>query len=113
MKPAYALGPSIADLARTLCFTCIFYGAAVGQGPSIGIRVEGPGSPPQIGFASCDRGVKPMQSLFADPDVIAHLSKLHAEIAIAIVDFTPQRADVVRRLNQAGIPVIAWMLLPE
>ncbi|HET6178268.1 MAG TPA: hypothetical protein VFE61_15140 [Candidatus Sulfotelmatobacter sp.] len=54
-----------------------------------------------------------MQSLFADPDVIAHLSKLHAEIAIAIVDFTPQRADVVRRLNQAGIPVIDWMLLPE
>jgi hypothetical protein len=38
---------------------------------------------------------------------------LHAQIAIAILDFTPERADIVRRLNQAGIPVIAWVLLPK
>jgi hypothetical protein len=54
-----------------------------------------------------------MQSSFADQKLIASLKELHAQIAIAILDFSPERADVVRRLNHAGIPVIAWMHLPK
>ena len=30
-----------------------------------------------------------------------------------LVDLSPERAEVVRRLNAAGVPVIAWQLLPE
>jgi hypothetical protein len=41
------------------------------------------------------------------------LVELRAEVAVAILDFAPERAAVVRRLNQAGIPVIAWIMLPK
>jgi hypothetical protein len=77
------------------------------------IRVQGSGSPPQIGFACCDQGVDQMQSLLANPNVIASLRDLHAEVAIPILDFTSERAIVVRQLNRQQIPVIAWMMLPK
>ena len=31
---------------------------------------------------------------------------------VAIVDFTPERAELVRRLNREGIPVIASLTMP-
>jgi len=54
-----------------------------------------------------------MQSLFADRNVIASLNELHAEVAVAILDFSPERAAVVRGLNKAGIRVVAWIMLPK
>ena len=80
--------------------------------PATGIRVQGPGVTPQLMFACCDQGVDQMQSLFADPRVFAVLKDLHAGLGVAIVDFTPERAELVRRLNQAGIPVIAGLGMP-
>jgi hypothetical protein len=47
------------------------------------------------------------------PDVIASLEDLHAEVAVPILDLTPGRAAIVHRLNQAGIPVIAWLEMSE
>jgi len=86
--------------------------AVAAQAPT-GIRVQGPGSSPEIRFACCDKGVEQMQSLLADRNVIASLNELHAEVAVAILDFAPERAAVVRRLNQTGIRVIAWIMLPQ
>jgi hypothetical protein len=86
--------------------------ALAAQAPT-GIRVQGPGSSPEIGFACCDKGVEEMQSLFADRNVIASLNELHAEVAVAILDFAPERTAVVRRLNQAGIRVVGWIMLPK
>jgi hypothetical protein len=78
------------------------------------IRVRGPGTRPQLGFACCDQGIAQMQALFADSSVIASLKELHAQVAVAIVDFSPERVGVVRRLNKEGVPVIAWIeLAPE
>jgi hypothetical protein len=54
-----------------------------------------------------------MKALFNNQDVIADLKDLHAEVAIPILDFSPERAAAVHRLNQAGIPVIAGLLLPK
>jgi hypothetical protein len=48
-----------------------------------------------------------MQALFADHDVVAALHGMHAQVAVAIADFSPERAQVVRFLNQQQIPVIA------
>jgi hypothetical protein len=79
--------------------------------PSGGIRIAGPGVQPQLGFACCDKGIDAMQELFADPDVIAELADLHAEVAVQVADFSPQRAAIVARLNQAGISVVAWLVL--
>ena len=69
--------------------------------------------PPQLAFACCDQGVEQMQALFAHPDVIGALHNLHAQIAVAITDLSPERAQVVRSLNQQQIPVIAWLMLPK
>ncbi|MGA8742845.1 MAG: hypothetical protein WB561_16790 [Terracidiphilus sp.] len=81
---------------------------------SSGIRVQGPGIPPQLGFACCDRGIVQMQALFADPGVIAALKELRAQVAVAIIDFSPERVEIVHRLNEDGVPVIAWIVLaPE
>jgi hypothetical protein len=78
-----------------------------------GIRVTGSGVQPQIGFACCDQGIEKMQALMAQQDVIADLKDLHAEVAIPTEDFSPERAAVVRELNQDGIPVIAWVELSK
>ncbi|MGA7633686.1 MAG: hypothetical protein WCB11_23240 [Terriglobales bacterium] len=75
------------------------------------IRIEGSGVRPQLGFACCDQGIAPMRALFADHDVVAALHDLHAQVAVAIADFSPERAQVVRFLNQQQIPVIAGVTL--
>jgi hypothetical protein len=77
------------------------------------MRIQGPGVPPELGFACCDQGIAQMQALFASQEVIAGLEDLHAELAIQILDFAPERAGIVRRLNQAGIPLIAWIVLQK
>lgn len=78
---------------------------------SSGIRVQGPGTPPQLAFACCDQGIVRMQALFADASVIVELKELHAQVAVAIADFSPERVGLVRRLNGEGVPVIAWIVL--
>jgi hypothetical protein len=52
-----------------------------------------------------------MQALFADSATLAALRNLHAQVAVAIADFSPERAQVVRMLNQQQIPVIAGLML--
>jgi hypothetical protein len=80
---------------------------------STGISVPGPGARPEIAFACCDQGIGPMQALFADPGVIPELKSLDARVGVAIEDFSPERAQIVRRLNQEGVPAIAWLLLAK
>jgi hypothetical protein len=63
--------------------------------PSTGVTVRGPGVPPNLGFACCDQGIEEMQALFNHQDVIANLKDLHAEVAIPILDFSPERAAAI------------------
>jgi hypothetical protein len=86
--------------------------SALASIPSGGIRVQGPGAAPQLMFACCDHGMSQMQSLLTDANVIGNLKNLHAGLVVAIVDFTPERAELVRRLNLEGIPVIAGLGMP-
>jgi len=88
------------------------YSAAV-MNTASGVRVQGPGTPLQLGFACCEHGIEQMQSLFANKEVIEDLKDLHAEVAIPTLDFSPERAATVRLLNQADIPVIAWTMLSK
>jgi len=73
--------------------------------------VQVQGRRPQLVFA-CDSDTPRLQGLFADPTLIPELKDLRAEIALSLIDLSPERAQVVRRLNEAGIPTIAWMALP-
>ena len=75
--------------------------------------MQGPGKPPNLGFACCEHGAGAALAMFANPDVITSLKDLHAEVAVAIPDFSAERSAVVRLLNREGIPVIAWMMLSK
>lgn len=54
-----------------------------------------------------------LSKLFEDSTLIPNLQKLHAEIRMGMLDLTPERAAIIETLNKAGIPVVAWLLLPE
>ncbi|HEX8825445.1 MAG TPA: hypothetical protein VF794_36375 [Archangium sp.] len=69
-------------------------------------------SPPRLTFF-CELEAGPLEALFADPAVVEHLLALRASVSLGVLDLGPERAAVVRRLNQAGVPVIGWLLLPK
>jgi len=60
----------------------------------------------------CELEADALQALFTDSSVVKDLVALEASVSLGILDLTPERAAVVRRLNEDGIPVIAWQLLP-
>lgn len=61
----------------------------------------------------CELEAQPLETLFTNPQVIPHLIALNAGVSLGILDLSPERAGVVQRLNKAGIPVTAWLLLPK
>ena len=74
------------------------------------VRVQGQRA--ELIFA-CDSDTPKLQKLFADPTLVPDLQDLHAGIALSLEDLSPERAQVVRRLNEARVPMIAWMALPH
>ena len=62
---------------------------------------------------ACELASGPLTALFADESVIDALKDLDARVSLGLLDLSPERAEVVRRLNAAGVPVVAWLLLPE
>jgi len=75
------------------------------------IQVQGPGTRPQIFFACCDQGMSDMESWVSNPEVISQLQELHAGLAVEISDFSPERAQAVKKLNEDGIPLTAWLVM--
>lgn len=67
---------------------------------------------PQISFFNEQKGAD-LAILFADTTLVPQLQELHAEIRMGMLDLSPERAQVLRELNAAQIPVVAWLLLPE
>ena len=54
-----------------------------------------------------------LTELFSDSSVIKTLNSLKAGVSLGILDLSDERAKVVKKLNKAKIPVIAWLLLPK
>lgn len=67
---------------------------------------------PQLTFF-CEMDSSALESLFADGTVMRDLQTLQARVSLGLVDLSAERAAVVRRLNEANIPIIAWQLLPQ
>lgn len=67
---------------------------------------------PNLRFA-CELESRPLALMFANSLVITELADLNAGISLAIPELSAERAAVVRRLNEANIPVTAWLLLPK
>jgi hypothetical protein len=61
----------------------------------------------------CELSSDALTNLFADGSVVDSLQALSARVSLGLVDLSDERAEVVRGLNEAGVPVIAWQLLPE
>lgn len=75
---------------------------------------------PKLSFA-CELEQAGLEEIFFKPPdrlrtgeaLIRDLQELKAQVCLGILDLTPERASVVKKLNEAGIPVVAWLLLPK
>jgi len=61
----------------------------------------------------CELRAQELKKLFEDRFVFDDLKTLNAGISLGILDLSPERANVVKKLNRLGVPVTAWLLLPE
>ena len=67
---------------------------------------------PKLTFC-CELPEGELGALFAAPGVIEDLQAMGAGVSLGLLDLSEGRAGVVRRLHQAGVPVIGWLLLPK
>ncbi|MBN2007105.1 MAG: hypothetical protein JXA21_27385 [Anaerolineae bacterium] len=67
---------------------------------------------PHLTFG-CELDSEALRALFADSHVVADLQTLSASVSLGLLDLSGERAEVVRQLNAAGVPVTAWLLLPQ
>jgi len=74
--------------------------------------ISGYGAKPHISFF-CELQHKEFNALFADSALINELVEMQVSLRIGLHDFSPERTTTIQRLNQAGIPLVAWLLLPE
>lgn len=61
----------------------------------------------------CELLSAPLSELFSGNKLINMLSKLDANISMGLLDLSSERAEVVKKLNRAKIPVTAWILLDK
>ncbi len=61
----------------------------------------------------CELDSEALPRLFEGRFVIDDLLNLEAAVSLGIMDLSDERAEIVKRLNEAGVPVIAWLLLPK
>ncbi len=117
MKKNNLCGKSLlpAILGFSLSLISIFQlQASAGSADSVeGISVKREtGAIPHLIFA-CELDSQKLDPVFSDTAMINELKKMNAGIAIAIMDMSNERARVVKKLNQAGIGVTAWLVLPR
>jgi hypothetical protein len=104
---------------RVLCTLIALLAAPVSSGAAQAaaqqangdIRIRNTGAPPDLIFG-CDRQTADLDALFT-PVLVADLKALGAGVALSTEDLSPARAAVVRRLIDAGIPMLAWIVLPK
>ena len=54
---------------------------------------------------------EPLADLLSRPEVLPFLSAQGCAVSMGLLDLSAERADQVRRLETAGVPVTAWLLL--
>jgi hypothetical protein len=70
------------------------------------------GSKPHLSFF-CELPEKEFNGLFADTSLVNELAEMQVSLRIGLHDFGMGRTLTIQNLNKAGIPVFAWLLLPE
>jgi len=67
---------------------------------------------PKLSFFN-EQESKDLKELFSDSTIIPMLQKMDAAIRMGMLDLTDERATIIKKLNEAEIPVVAWLLLPK
>ena len=67
---------------------------------------------PKLNFY-CELDTLELRKLFNNGSILPVLKKLNAGISLAMRDFSHERAEIVKEVSSFGIPVIAWLILPE
>ena len=70
------------------------------------------GGKPRISFF-CELNGKEFSELLSDTALLKQLEDMQVSIRAGLHDFSPERTATLQKLNEAGIPVYAWLLLPE
>jgi hypothetical protein len=66
---------------------------------------------PHLSFA-CELSGKDFGELFSDTNLVKELAEMQVSLIVGVMDFSPERTDAIQKLNMAGIPLVAWLLLP-
>ncbi|MHC1741104.1 MAG: hypothetical protein AB9897_08355 [Anaerolineaceae bacterium] len=61
----------------------------------------------------CELPTDQLCQLFSNKQLIDQLKRMNANICMGMLDFSSERAAVIKQLTKAGIPVSAWLLLPK
>lgn len=61
----------------------------------------------------CELESAPLSELFSGNKLINMINKLDANLSLGLLDLSSERAEVVKKLNKAKIPVTAWLLLDK
>lgn len=61
----------------------------------------------------CELDGAALERLFENRFIFDDLKTLGASVSLGILDFSDERVEVVRKLNQLAIPVTAWLLLTK
>ncbi|HWQ46934.1 MAG TPA: hypothetical protein VN376_08710 [Longilinea sp.] len=61
----------------------------------------------------CELESQKLTHLFNTGGLMEKLQKMKAAVSLGLIDLSPERAEAVKKLNKAGIPVTAWLLLPK
>lgn len=67
---------------------------------------------PHLTFA-CELETDELLALLDRPGLLETLAGLKARISLGLIDLSAGRARAVQRLQAAGIPLVAWLLLPK
>ena len=66
---------------------------------------------PQLTFF-CELHTPELSTVLTD-ELLEDLAAMGARVSLGLLDFSAERAEAVRRLNAASVPVVAWLLLPD
>jgi hypothetical protein len=66
--------------------------------------------PPKLTFF-VELEAEPLAALFERPEVVPFLTAGECALSMGLLDLSPSRASVVRKLESSGVPVTAWLLL--
>ena len=67
---------------------------------------------PKISFFT-ELGSLDFEQMFSDPELIGSLQQLNAELRVGLIDMDEVSAMTILKLNEANIPLAAWLVLPK